>query len=314
MEGNREEQLRDFFSFLQKERIARSITLETIADKTRINIRFLNAIEEANIDLLHDVYVRIFIRNYIGQIGLDAEKYLTDFDRIRDGDDESEKTPEQNLAEIDEGPGGREEDRESQSGDPDVIRKAVPLVGALILIFFIGYFVVGKVMDVEPDPLPEDAVETVPLPKPVPRVKMPARVARVPEPESAAVSYEGLNLEVRALNNIWVLISRDDVDTLVSGFLEKGSVSQFRSRDNFFVKIGLNESRFSALSLLLNGNDLGEWGSSGTRLTKFRITNEGVDRTTLISRRPLKPQAADSTTGPPADVQPNSEKPVPGGG
>ncbi len=56
---------------LRAARLVQEISLEDISSATRINIKFLKAIEEGNFSLLPQTYIRAFIRAYAAQVGID---------------------------------------------------------------------------------------------------------------------------------------------------------------------------------------------------------------------------------------------------
>ena len=59
-----------FSDELQKERVAKDISLADISKKTHINIKYLEAIEQGSFDILPQTYIRAFIREYALVIGL----------------------------------------------------------------------------------------------------------------------------------------------------------------------------------------------------------------------------------------------------
>ncbi len=66
-----------FYNELKQLRIAQGITLESIAATSRINIRFLNALEEGEFDILPKTYIRLFLRSYCQEIGASFEDAAT---------------------------------------------------------------------------------------------------------------------------------------------------------------------------------------------------------------------------------------------
>ena len=72
----------DFYKILKDTRIQRGIELEEIQTRTKINIKFLNAIENGEFDLLPEPYIRLFLRAYSTEIGLDPEKLLNQFEQF----------------------------------------------------------------------------------------------------------------------------------------------------------------------------------------------------------------------------------------
>ena len=72
----------DFYKILKDTRIQRGIELEEIQTRTKINIKFLNAIENGELDLLPEPYIRLFLRAYSTEIGLDPENLLNQFEQF----------------------------------------------------------------------------------------------------------------------------------------------------------------------------------------------------------------------------------------
>ena len=75
----------DFYKILKDTRIQRGIKLDEIQTRTKINIIFLKAIENGKFDLLPEPYIRLFLRAYSIEIGLDPEKLLNQFEQFIDG-------------------------------------------------------------------------------------------------------------------------------------------------------------------------------------------------------------------------------------
>ena len=72
----------DFYKILKDTRIQRGIELEEIQTRTKINVNFLNALENGEFDLLPKPYIRLFLRAYSAEIGLNPEKLLNQFEQI----------------------------------------------------------------------------------------------------------------------------------------------------------------------------------------------------------------------------------------
>ena len=69
-----------FYKELKDLRISKDISLEDLESKTKINIKYLNAIEQGDFDILPTPYLRLFIRAYAIEIGGDAERALEQLD------------------------------------------------------------------------------------------------------------------------------------------------------------------------------------------------------------------------------------------
>ena len=69
-----------FYKELKDLRISKEISLEDLESKTKINVKYLNAIEKGNFDVLPTPYLRLFIRAYALEIGGDADRALEQLD------------------------------------------------------------------------------------------------------------------------------------------------------------------------------------------------------------------------------------------
>ena len=92
--------------YLKRERKLRQITLQEVAEGTKISIRSLESIEANRFtDLPAEVFLRGFVRSYAAYIGIDPEDVIL---RLEDDMAKSESEP-QNIkissSDIDIGPG-----------------------------------------------------------------------------------------------------------------------------------------------------------------------------------------------------------------
>lgn len=68
---------------LKELRLQKGLTLKEISEITKINIKYLELIEENNFHFLPEVYVRGFLKNYVRAIEGDEKKFLEAFEEIR---------------------------------------------------------------------------------------------------------------------------------------------------------------------------------------------------------------------------------------
>ena len=69
-----------FFTKLKRIRESKDISIKEIAESTKVNTKFLSAIESGNFDVLPTVYMRLFIRSYCEFLDIDAKKVLDDYE------------------------------------------------------------------------------------------------------------------------------------------------------------------------------------------------------------------------------------------
>ena len=69
-----------FFSLLKSHRESKGVEVQEIAEYTKINPKYLHAIESGDFKVLPNVYMRLFLRSYAQFIGADAEQALDDYE------------------------------------------------------------------------------------------------------------------------------------------------------------------------------------------------------------------------------------------
>jgi len=74
-----------FFQVLKSHRKSQNITISEICDFTKINPKYIEAIELGDFTLLPNVYTRLFIKAYANFIGADIEKALKDYELYTTG-------------------------------------------------------------------------------------------------------------------------------------------------------------------------------------------------------------------------------------
>ena len=75
-----------FYEDLKRQRNVKKITLEEIGEYTKINIKYLDALENGDFSVLPNVYSRLFLRSYCDYIGADYKKALDEYEIYTVGD------------------------------------------------------------------------------------------------------------------------------------------------------------------------------------------------------------------------------------
>ncbi len=70
---------------LQQARIKNNLSLKDLSARTRIDLKFLEAIEEGNFSFLPELYVKAFLKEYANAAGLDPVIILKKYERAREG-------------------------------------------------------------------------------------------------------------------------------------------------------------------------------------------------------------------------------------
>ena len=61
------------------------MTLAQLSSKSKIDLKFLEAIEQGDFDFLPDLYVRAFVKNYARIVGLNESKISKKYEAARQG-------------------------------------------------------------------------------------------------------------------------------------------------------------------------------------------------------------------------------------
>ncbi len=89
------EALKKFADELKTAREVKEISLLQVSAKTKIDPKFLQAIEDANFDVLPEIYIRAFIKEFAQTIDLNSKEVLQKFDIARLG--KPEEKPQSQL-------------------------------------------------------------------------------------------------------------------------------------------------------------------------------------------------------------------------
>jgi transcriptional regulator with XRE-family HTH domain len=87
---------------LKAARINAGISLQQLATRTRIDLKFLEYIEDGNFSFLPELYVKAFLKEYIKFVGLDEKIIFKKYDAYKIGKEYVEQMPETLLDKIKE--------------------------------------------------------------------------------------------------------------------------------------------------------------------------------------------------------------------
>ena len=287
--------LKTFAERLKRTREKAGITLQRVSAKTRIDIKFLEAIERGDIDFLSEIYVKAFIKQYAKVIGLDEEETLQDFLTAREGKDLT--TDEEKAVESNASDGSSEENKSDKSDNGN--RKAEPKTysftdesalkkeivdeikkpntiklagGILIALIVIGlfYILINNKSD-----------EIIVQEKPYEEVLEQNSKRQINETdtlileENQSVDSKELALTITntdSNDSAWVLIITDDVSKQDFILLPKASKT-VEAKNNFQFTLGNS----GVIKLVLNGEELEFNGRRGA-IRYFKVDKDGMER------------------------------------
>ena len=179
----------------------RGVDLREIADATRINLRFLEAVENEEFGTLPGgVFNRGFIRSYARYLGLDEEKILGEYE-LASG---SEVTPEWSSTSY------------SSAAPRRIGLKAQWLAGIAAVVLLLGGYTLFRYSESPPSsPRPQ---------------AMPVEATVTPDAED-------MILQVAVTEEAWVAIDADGA-TVLSRLMAPEEIRTFRSQESFDVITG----------------------------------------------------------------------------
>lgn len=262
--------MNSFSNELRSERESRNITLAEIAKKTKINIKYLEAIEQGAFDVLPQTYVRAFLKSYADIVGIPAAEVLYKYDimvtRAYSDPASAHQYHEETPVAAEASPETQEKIKREKRA-----RHIVIIAGLIVVAALFGLYLYDSISSsltyqhVQETPFqdvileqerntPSPITDTIPAESP--------RIETVPKPDS-------LQLRVVASDSVWITIVRDSLP-LRAGYLLRGRYRTYHAQYEFRISL----SNAAAVTLTLNGKTLPPLGKKGERIRNYKINAE----------------------------------------
>jgi transcriptional regulator with XRE-family HTH domain len=263
--------LEQFGEELKQARFEKKISLLDISAETRINIKFLDAIERGQFQILPQTYVRAFLREYALMVNLDPEDVLKRYDSTRQ--DIPSKKPDEAITHSNLVPEGNYKGKLTDRflSIPPLQRNIIfgaIIIAAVALIVILANLNNGGGANKTIAEVPFD------------HVIRESEAASIPPPSAAvdsvpvhiAVQKDSLQLEIITTDSVWISILIDDKkgEEYLFGANKKRN---WKAKDRFVVTMG----NAGGATFKLNGKDIGPLGKRGA-----------VIRNTVINEANLK--------------------------
>lgn len=246
--------------YLRSVRLHRRLSLERVAEETRIRRDYLMRIESDEFDFLAPAYVRGFLRSYARFLEIPVEPVIEEFDR-RFG---RVQTDPRQIAELEKR--SKKMPPERRRVNTRWFRWAAGAGAALLLLALIG-LVSGAG---RPRP-PEVAVES-PTPTAPPPSESPVEAG--PQDESQRISLaDGIEVYIVGVRDVcWIDVTADGTNVYTSPGrgLEIGErVGPFTAREAMDIVLG----NAYGVDLIINGQRVGPVGGRGEVAT-IKLPNQ----------------------------------------
>lgn len=273
-----------FADELREKREQSGITLQQMANKTRIDIKFLEAIDQGNFAFLPELYVRAFIKQYAKVIGLDEEQTVKRYNAAKEGklfqEDEqpveSEKPIKQNIP-VQSPTKTHPQQPVKSYNDPSVEKPETPeeraktdkmlvvtsVMGILIVLIAVYLFFI------------RDTKEIIIAEKPIEEVIQENQQRYVEETsenqtDNTITSSDSLYLKFISSETSWIFIVIDDSKT-EEFTLAPNNEMIVAAGNNFKATIGNS----GGVKLILNNQPVEFSGRSGS-VRHFSLNKEGL--------------------------------------
>lgn len=138
-----------FYKELKELRESRGISVEEISERTKINIRYLQAIEAGDFDLIEIPYYRLFLRAYAEEIGGDSERALEQLDSFMGTSTPPFQAIPNQIESHSEDPVIHRPDHDILSNSNQKLRQDLMKGGILLVVFIFAILIFKKIFNEE---------------------------------------------------------------------------------------------------------------------------------------------------------------------
>ena len=256
---------------LKQHRQAKQISLMQVSAATRINGKFLEAIEAGRVSVLPEPYVRAFLREYAVAVELNPVDVLRRYDEAVNGSKPAPApTPVQQPAKI-----ARSSFAVSREQRADLLRLAqrnvVPILSTVAMLMLALFLLnagssehpSGKPVEVSFDRAVKESEAAVVKNQPV----------RQPSPVVTAGIRDSLRLEMTTVDSLWIMVVMDGTRTVEYLFPPKYHRT-WTAKEQFAVTMG----NAGSATFRLNGKELGTLGKRGAVVRNAILTSATAAR------------------------------------
>lgn len=261
---------------LKKARETNNITLQSIFKRTRIDIKFLKALEEGNFDIIDEVFIKAFLKEYALSVGLNSDEIIKKYELAKHGK-LRDFNPSENETKIDEKPKTQKKvfvspDLENPIQNFNMQNSKqllVVVVGiSFLVIIALLYLLFIKNRDaiiVQERPF-DEIQEEVANNDDKARFDYSANDSLGLSNQSAGK----LKLQIKAISKVWmrIVIDKENQDEF---FIQKDSVKTLNAFHNFSILVG----DAGAVQFVLNGKPLNFTAKRG-EIKNVEIDSSGL--------------------------------------
>ena len=248
---------------LKKTREEQGITLDEVADATKIRLKYLRALEEERFDQLPgDVYAKGFATAYLKYLGIKDRPDVIEIMKPK----EPEVPPEEKAESAKETTAPRRKKRADRFEEVPLNKNAK----LIILLSLAAILLLLLVQSIYSSQMGDDVPQSDPGKQEQPAEQNQEDVQEPPVPEEPEVPvYDGLEMRLEILNvnpnakdQCWMQITVDGQKTETT--MSEGQIQDIKATQS----IQLNLGNAGVVNITLNGQDLGTMGKQGQVVKK----------------------------------------------
>jgi cytoskeletal protein RodZ len=280
-----------FSEELRQAREEKNISLAEISRTTRINLKYLEALDQGSFEILPQAYIRAFIREYAMAVGLSPVEILQKYDILVTGKYAAGQTPTStsgwNTGAV---PVLHEPAHDAEVAPTEEflvkqrsLRSIVIIASIIVLCSLILAYVANYIWVSRSGPAPRETPFQEVVKEKEARNAPPAATdttRRTGTDSTAAAARaiapaasDSLTLTIRSSAAVWMSIVRDS-GAPTELYMNPEQKRILRAKTRFILTTG----NAGGASFQVNGKDIGILGKSGIVLRNVMITAEGVKK------------------------------------
>jgi cytoskeletal protein RodZ len=266
---------------LKQTRLGKDITLEQISSRTKIDLKFLEAMESGDFSFLPEIYVKAFVKQYAAALDMDEDEIMKKYDAAKTGAEPEEKNNENsnsgespqsssnNLKETSHlydavGPASNNLKLQNNLAKNKTIFGGIVAVLAVLAIVYFFFLRSPKEIIVSEKPIEQVIKENEN------RYKVNTPAKDTTSKAAAVVKNDSLSLAIFANDTSWVKIVTDAKDTQDFIMFPK-SQKVLAAENNFKITFGNS----GGIDMKLNNKNLDFEGKKG-KIKYVSIDKNGI--------------------------------------
>ncbi len=259
-----------FAAELKKARTEKQISLMDISAATRINMKFLEALEEGNFEVLPQTYVRAFIREYAEAVGYSIQQAMKNYDALSRAKQKEKTDADANPPSVTP---KLVQTKPEENRILGFARQNAVFIGIIVVVaVFVVYLTrpvadrdaVSEIAETPFDKVVQENQAAAPVPQQEP-ITLPS-VSRLVKPDS-------LILEMTTSDSVWMTITLDGGGTLEYLF-PPSRKSSWKAKETFRLTMG----NAGGAVFSLNGHEIGALGKRGAVVRNVLISEANLPK------------------------------------